>query len=103
MPIGGAKGAPDFNPKGRSGDEAMRFCQSFMAELHGHRGEHTDAGVGERELGYLFGQYKRITSLFEARSPDRQGLEPGAAPASAGANIAAFVRIARRDAGARLM
>ena len=71
MPIGGGKGGADFDPKGRSDGEIMRFCQSFMTELHRHLGEHTDvpagdAGVGERELGFLFGQYKRITNRYES-------------------------------------
>jgi glutamate dehydrogenase (NADP+) len=71
MPLGGAKGGADFDPKGRSDAEIMRFCQSFMTELWRHLGEHTDVpagdvGVGERELGYLFGQYKRITNRFES-------------------------------------
>lgn len=69
--IGGGKGGADFDPKGRSQGEVMRFCQSFMTELHRHLGEHTDVpagdiGVGGREIGYLFGQYKRITNRFEA-------------------------------------
>src|SRR5256885_239150 len=59
-----------FDPKGRSDAEIMRFCQSFMTELYRHLGEHTDVpagdiGVGARELGYLFGQYKRITNRYE--------------------------------------
>ncbi len=71
MPIGGAKGGADFDPKGRSDDEIMRFCQSFMTELHRHLGEYTDVpagdiGVGAREIGYLFGQYKRITNRYES-------------------------------------
>jgi len=71
MPIGGGKGGADFDPKGRSESEIMRFCQSFMTELHRHLGEHTDVpagdiGVGGRELGFMFGQYKRITNRFEA-------------------------------------
>jgi len=71
MPIGGAKGGSDFDPKGRSDDEVMRFCQSFMTELYRHLGEHTDVpagdiGVGAREIGYLFGQYKRITNRHES-------------------------------------
>jgi glutamate dehydrogenase (NADP+) len=71
MPIGGAKGGSDFDPKGKSDDEVMRFCQSFMLELWRIIGEHTDVpagdiGVGTREIGYLFGQYKRLTSKFEA-------------------------------------
>jgi glutamate dehydrogenase (NADP+) len=69
--IGGAKGGADFNPRGCSDREVMRFCQSFMTELFRHVGEHTDIpagdiGVGTREVGYLFGQYKRITNKYEA-------------------------------------
>lgn len=71
MPIGGGKGGSDFDPRGRSDGEVMRFCQSFMTELYRHLGEHTDVpagdiGVGGRELGYLFGQYKRITNRYES-------------------------------------
>ncbi len=71
MPIGGGKGGSDFDPHGRSDDEVMRFCQSFMTELYRHLGEYTDVpagdiGVGEREIGYLFGQYKRITNRYES-------------------------------------
>ena len=65
LPIGGGKGGSDFDPKGRSDNEVMRFCQSFMTELYRHIGQDTDVpagdiGVGAREIGYLFGQYKRI-------------------------------------------
>ena len=71
MPIGGGKGGSDFDPKGRSDAEIMRFCQSFMTELYRHLGEYTDVpagdiGVGGREIGYLFGQYKRITNRYES-------------------------------------
>ncbi|MCC6435202.1 MAG: NADP-specific glutamate dehydrogenase [Acidimicrobiales bacterium] len=71
MPIGGGKGGADFDPKGRSDGEIMRFCQSFMTELYRHLGEYTDVpagdiGVGTREIGYLFGQYKRITNRYES-------------------------------------
>ncbi|MEV0086027.1 NADP-specific glutamate dehydrogenase [Saccharopolyspora sp. NPDC050642] len=71
LPIGGGKGGSDFDPKGRSDREVMRFCQSFMTELHRHIGEYTDVpagdiGVGGREIGYLFGQYKRITNRYES-------------------------------------
>ncbi|GAB3275602.1 NADP-specific glutamate dehydrogenase [Parasphingorhabdus pacifica] len=71
LPIGGGKGGADFDPKGRSDREVMRFCQSFMTELHRHLGEYTDVpagdtGVGGREVGYLFGQYKRITNRYES-------------------------------------
>jgi len=69
LPIGGAKGGSDFDPKGKSDGEVMRFCQSFMTELYRHIGEDTDVpagdiGVGGREIGYLFGQYKRIRNNF---------------------------------------
>jgi glutamate dehydrogenase (NADP+) len=69
LPMGGAKGGSDFNPKGRSDDEVMRFCQSFMTGLHRYIGEDVDVpagdiGVGAREIGYLFGQYKRLSNQF---------------------------------------
>lgn len=69
LAIGGAKGGSNFNPKGKSDHEVMRFCQSFMTELYRHVGEDTDVpagdiGVGSREIGYMFGQYKRITNRF---------------------------------------
>lgn len=69
LPMGGAKGGSDFDPKGKSDGEVLRFCQSFMTELHRHIGQFTDIpagdiGVGGREIGYLFGQYKRITGEF---------------------------------------
>ncbi|HPJ89892.1 MAG TPA: NADP-specific glutamate dehydrogenase [Thermotogota bacterium] len=69
-PIGGGKGGSDFNPKGKSENEVMKFCQSFMTELYRHIGFQTDIpagdiGVGHREIGYLFGQYKRITNTYE--------------------------------------
>ena len=84
MPIGGAKGGSDFDPKGRSDREVMRFCQSFMTELYRHLGEHTDVpagdiGVGTREIGYLFGQYKRITNRFESGVLTGKGLIYGGA------------------------
>ena len=82
MPIGGGKGGSDFDPRGRSDAEVMRFCQSFMTELYRHIGEHTDVpagdiGVGGREIGYLFGQYKRITNRFEAGVLTGKGLTWG--------------------------
>ena len=69
LPIGGGKGGSDFDPKGKSDAEIMRFCQSFMTELYRHIGENTDVpagdiGVGAREIGYLYGQYKRIRNDF---------------------------------------
>ena len=70
LPIGGGKGAANFDPKGRSDAEIMRFCQSFMNELYRHIGPNTDVpagdiGVGAREIGYMFGQYKRLTGKYE--------------------------------------
>ncbi len=69
LPMGGGKGGSDFDPKGKSDGEVMRFCQSFMSELFRHIGHNTDVpagdiGVGGREIGYLFGQYKKLTNEF---------------------------------------
>lgn len=69
LPMGGGKGGSDFNPKGRSDNEVMRFCQSFMSELFRHIGKNVDVpagdiGVGAREIGYLFGQYRRLRNEF---------------------------------------
>jgi glutamate dehydrogenase (NADP+) len=80
----GAKGGADFDPKQRSDDEIMRFCQSFMTELYRHLGEYTDVpagdiGVGIREIGYLFGQYKRITNRYESGVLTGKGIEWGGA------------------------
>ena len=84
MPIGGGKGGSDFDPKGRSDDEIMRFCQSFMLEMYRHLGQYTDVpagdtGVGTREIGYLFGQYKRITNRYESGVLTGKGVEWGGA------------------------
>ena len=84
LPLGGGKGGADFDPKGRSEGEVMRFCQSFMTELHRHIGEYTDvpagdAGVGEREIGFLFGQYRRITNRYESGVLTGKGLAWGGA------------------------
>jgi glutamate dehydrogenase (NADP+) len=70
LPMGGGKGGSDFDPKGKSDSEVMRFCQSFMNELYRHIGEYVDVpagdiGVGGREIGFLFGQYKKLTRKFE--------------------------------------
>ncbi|HEU5124281.1 MAG TPA: NADP-specific glutamate dehydrogenase [Verrucomicrobiae bacterium] len=86
MPIGGGKGGADFDPKGKSDNEIMRFCQSFMTELYQHLGEYTDVpagdiGVGAREIGYLFGQYKRITNRYESGVLTGKGLDWGGARA----------------------
>ena len=69
LPMGGGKGGSDFNPKGRSDNEVMKFCQSFMTELQRHIGQDTDVpagdiGVGGREIGFMFGQYKRLRDEF---------------------------------------
>lgn len=77
--MGGGKGGSDFDPKGKSDVEVMRFCQSFMTELYRHLGEYTDVpagdiGVGAREIGYLFGQYKKITNRYEAGTITGKGL-----------------------------
>lgn len=82
LPIGGGKGGSDFDPKGRSDGEIMRFCQSFMTELYRHLGEHTDVpagdiGVGTKEIGYMFGQYKRITNRYESGVLTGKGLSWG--------------------------
>ncbi|ERP38890.1 NADP-specific glutamate dehydrogenase [Chitinivibrio alkaliphilus] len=79
LPIGGGKGGADFDPKGKSDNEIMRFCQSFMAELYRHIGINIDVpagdiGVGAREIGYLFGQYKRITKSYDAGILTGKGL-----------------------------
>lgn len=70
LPMGGAKGGSNFDPKGKSDNEVMRFCQSFMSELYKYIGKDTDVpagdiGTGAREIGYLFGQYKKLTGLYE--------------------------------------
>ena len=82
MPIGGGKGGSDFDPKGKSEDDVMRFCQSFITELYRHMGEYTDVpagdiGVGSREIGYMFGQYKRITNRYESGVLTGKGLDWG--------------------------
>ena len=82
--IGGGKGGSDFDPSGKSDAEVMRFCQSFMTELVHHIGEHTDIpagdiGVGGREIGYLFGQYRRITQRYEAGVMTGKGVGWGGA------------------------
>ena len=82
--IVGAKGGSDFDPRGRSDGEIMRFCQSFMNELYRHLGEHTDVpagdiGVGAREIGYLFGQYRKITNRHESGMFTGKGVQWGGA------------------------
>ena len=84
MPIGGGKGGSDFDPKGHTDNEVMHFCQSFMTELYRHVGEYTDVpagdiGVGGREIGFLFGQYKRIANRYESGVLTGKGLDWGGA------------------------
>ena len=82
LPMGGAKGGSDFDPKGKSDGEVMRFCQSFMTELNRHIGQFVDVpagdiGVGAREIGYMFGQYRRIRGSYDAGVLTGKGLEFG--------------------------
>ena len=82
LPMGGGKGGSDFDPKGKSDAEVMRFCQSFMDELYRHVGQFTDVpagdiGVGAREIGYLFGEYKRLTNRFDGGVLTGKGLSYG--------------------------
>ena len=82
LPIGGGKGGSDFDPKGKSDMEIMKFCQSFMNELQKHIGQDVDVpagdiGVGSREIGYLFGQYRKIRNSYEAGVLTGKGLEYG--------------------------
>ncbi len=82
LPIGGGKGGSDFDPKGKSDNEVMKFCQSFMNELQKHIGQDIDVpagdiGVGAREIGYLFGQYRKIKNVYEAGVLTGKGLEYG--------------------------
>src|SRR6478735_3411579 len=110
LPIGGGKGGADFDPKGRSDDEVMRFCLSFMTELGRHLGEYTDVpagnmGVGEREVGYLFGQYKRITNRYESGVLTGKGLQWGGARVrreAAGYGCAFFVEAMLQAGGKSL-
>ncbi|WAP52381.1 NADP-specific glutamate dehydrogenase [Arthrobacter sp. ATA002] len=99
MPIGGGKGGSDFDPRGKSDAEVMRFCQSFMTELYRHIGEYTDVpagdiGVGGREIGYLFGQYKRITNRYESGVLTGKGISWGGSlvrPEATGYGVVLFV------------
>ncbi len=98
LPMGGGKGGSDFDPRGKSDAEMMRFCQSFMTELYRHIGPDTDVpagdlGVGGREIGYLFGQYKRIRGNYENGVLTGKGLTYGgslARPEATGFGIAYF-------------
>ena len=98
LPMGGGKGGSDFDPKGKSDEEVMRFCQSFMTELYRYIGPNTDVpagdlGVGGREVGYLFGQYKRIRGSYENGVITGKGIPFGgslARPEATGFGIAYF-------------
>ncbi len=100
LPMGGGKGGSDFDPKGKSDAEVMRFCQSFMTELYRHIGQFTDVpagdiGVGAREIGYLFGQYKRITNRFDGGVLTGKGLSYGgslARPQATGYGLCYFTQ-----------
>ncbi|MBG6184283.1 glutamate dehydrogenase/leucine dehydrogenase [Arthrobacter sp. CAN_A214] len=107
MPIGGAKGGSAFDPRGKSDAEVMRFCQSFMTELYRHIGEYTDVpagdiGVGGREIGYLFGQYKRITNRYESGVLTGKGVSWGGSlvrPEATGYGTVLFAREMLRARG----
>ena len=100
LPMGGAKGGSDFDPKGKSDNEIMRFCQSFMTELYRHIGHNLDVpagdiGVGAREVGYMFGQYRRIRNQYEAGVLTGKGLSYGgslARPEATGFGLIYFMR-----------
>ncbi len=107
LPIGGGKGGSDFDPKGKSDMEVMRFCQSFMTELYRHIGADVDVpagdiGVGAREIGYMFGQYKRITNAFTAGVLTGKGLTYGGSLArkqATGYGLCYFVKEMLEDNG----
>ena len=107
LPIGGGKGGSDFDPKGKSDGEIMRFCQSFMTELQRHIGQDIDVpagdiGVGEREIGYLFGQYKRIKDVYEGGVLTGKGLSYGGSLArkeATGFGLVYFMREMLDNAG----
>ena len=106
LPIGGGKGGADFDPKGKSDEEVMRFCQSFMTELQRHIGQFVDVpagdiGVGSREIGYLFGQYKRLRNEFTGVLTGK-GLTYGGSLArteATGYGLCYFADCMLRDAG----
>ena len=106
LPMGGGKGGANFNPKGKSDSEVMRFCQSFMTELQRHIGPDTDVpagdiGVGAREIGYMFGQYKRITNRWEGVLTGK-GTEYGGSkmrPEATGYGAVYFLRNMLKHAG----
>ena len=107
LPIGGAKGGSDFDPKGKSDPEVMRFCHSFMTELYRHIGPDTDCpagdiGVGAREIGYLFGQYKRLRNACERGALTGKGLSYGGSLArteATGYGLLYFTKLLLADYG----
>ena len=107
LPIGGGKGGSNFDPKGKSDAEIMRFCQSFMTELQRHIGQDTDVpagdiGVGGREIGYLYGQFKRIRNAYEAGVLTGKGLTYGGSLArteATGYGLLYFTKLMLADAG----
>ncbi|MBQ9393069.1 MAG: NADP-specific glutamate dehydrogenase [Oscillospiraceae bacterium] len=109
LPLGGAKGGSDFDPKGKSNGEIMRFCQSFMTELFRHIGPDTDVpagdiGVGGREVGYLFGQYKRLTNTWTGAMTGK-GFSFGGSPVrteATGFGLCYFAQAQLRDNGLSL-
>jgi glutamate dehydrogenase (NADP+) len=110
LPIGGGKGGSDFDPKGKSNSEVMRFCQSFMTELCKHIGDDIDVpagdiGVGAREIGFLFGQYKRIKTMSTAGVLTGKGLNYGGSLArteATGYGLVYFVDEMIKDKGLKL-
>ena len=100
LPMGGGKGGADFNPKGKSDDEVMRFCQSFMMELWRHIGHNCDVpagdiGVGGREIGYMFGMYKKLQNEFQGGVLTGKGLSYGGSlirPEATGYGLVYFAR-----------
>jgi glutamate dehydrogenase (NADP+) len=99
LPIGGGKGGSDFDPKGKSDNEIMHFCQSFMTELCKYINHNLDVpagdiGVGAREIGYMFGQYRRIKNTYEAGVLTGKGIEYGgslARPEATGFGLMYFI------------
>lgn len=110
LPIGGGKGGSDFDPKGKSDNEVMRFCQSFMTELSKYIGQDVDVpagdiGVGAREVGYLFGQFRKVTGAYEAGVLTGKGLEYGGSLArkeATGYGLMYFVREMLKENGIEL-
>ena len=103
LPMGGGKGGSDFNPKGKSDNEVMRFCQSFMTELQRHIGANTDVpagdiGVGGREIGFMFGQYKRLRNEFTGTLTGK-GLGWGGSPLASGSHRVRHLLLRPGDAG----